>query len=36
VGFGTRLIETTVKGLNGTVERTFSNRTFVCRVILRL
>jgi two-component sensor histidine kinase len=36
VGFGTRLIETTVKGLNGTVERSFSDRTFACRVVLRL
>jgi two-component sensor histidine kinase len=36
VGFGTRLIEATVKGLNGTAEREFANGEFTCRISLRV
>lgn len=34
-GFGTRLIDATVKGLNGAAERTFDEDGFCCRLILR-
>lgn len=33
-GFGTRLIDETVKGLNGTVAREFGDRSFRCRMIV--
>jgi two-component sensor histidine kinase len=35
VGFGTQLIEATVKGMNGSAERTFGERCFTCRIVLR-
>lgn len=35
-GFGTQLIDATVKGLNGTVEREFRDNGFTCRVTMRL
>lgn len=35
VGFGTRLIDATVKGLNGSAEREFNENGFACRVTLR-
>jgi two-component sensor histidine kinase len=35
-GFGTKLIDTTVKGLCGTVERAFSESGFSCRLTFRL
>lgn len=35
-GFGTKLIDTTVKGLNGTVEREFGEDGFSCRITFRL
>lgn len=35
-GFGTKLIDTTVKGLSGTVEREFSESGFSCRLTFRL
>lgn len=34
-GFGTRLIEATVKGLSGSVERKFDESGFICRVTFR-
>jgi two-component sensor histidine kinase len=34
-GFGTKLIDVTVKGLNGSVERSFSDSGLSCRVTLR-
>lgn len=36
VGFGTRLIEATVKSLSGTAEREFANGDFTCRISLRI
>lgn len=36
VGFGTRLIDATVKGMNGSAERNFGNGGFSCRITLRL
>lgn len=36
VGFGTKLIDVTVKGLNGSAEREFGEDHFNCRVTLRL
>ena len=35
-GFGTKLIDATVKGLNGTAERDFGENGFTCRVTFRL
>lgn len=35
VGFGTQLIDATVKGLNGSAERTFGERSYTCRIVLR-
>jgi two-component sensor histidine kinase len=35
-GFGTKLIDATVKGLNGSVERSFTESGLSCRVTLRL
>ena len=35
-GFGTKLIDATVKGLNGSAERDFSENGFTCRVTFRL
>lgn len=35
VGFGTQLIEATVKGMNGCAERTFGERSYLCRIVLR-
>lgn len=35
-GFGTKLIDATVKGLNGSVEREFSDSGITCRVMMRL
>lgn len=34
-GFGTQLIEATVKGMNGSAERTFGERGYACRIVLR-
>ncbi len=34
-GFGTKLIDVTVRGLNGTVERTFTDDGLHCRISLR-
>lgn len=34
-GFGTRLIDATVTGMNGSVERTFGERSYACRIFLR-
>lgn len=36
VGFGTKLIEATVSGLNGSIERTFGEEEFSCRITLRM
>jgi len=36
IGFGTKLIDTTVKGLNGSVEREFQENGFSCRITMRL
>jgi two-component sensor histidine kinase len=36
IGFGTKLIDTTVKGLNGSVDREFTGSGLTCRVTLRL
>lgn len=35
-GFGTRMIDATVKGLSGTVEREYNNNTFTCRIMMKL
>ncbi len=34
VGFGTRLIEATVKGLHGSAERVFSGQSYRCHIVL--
>jgi two-component sensor histidine kinase len=35
-GFGTKMIDATVKGLNGSAERTFGENGFSCRITLRV